>query len=670
MPYPTDKRKIEKRYNELCDLLLEYNRLYYELDAPAVDDAEYDKLMAELYDMERRSPEIRRADSPVANVGGRAASAFSQVRHEPPMLSLSNVFSPSEADEFNAKCAKALGRDKLMYAIELKYDGLAVELLYKNGVFALGSTRGNGNVGEDVTANLATVSNLPLRLKGAFPEDLTVRGEVIMTKAEFQRINEERAKKNEQLFANPRNAAAGSLRQIDPGVTAERELKLCIYGIGGRPDESPAASEAEMFAFFAEWGLPEPEYFAVGDMSLAKEAYWHWLSHRYELGFDIDGVVIKIDSFAERETIGYTSKAPRWAAAWKFPAAEAITRLESVDFQVGRTGIVTPVANLAPINIGGVVVRRATLHNFSEVKSLGVKIGSLVKVIRSGDVIPKIIEVLDSGSDTSDIVPPESCPVCGSPLRQEDIYIRCVNKSCPALHIEGLKFFVSKDGMDIEFFGPELVVRLCSEGKISSMGDIFRLTKKELLDVERMGDKSAERILASIESRRRVPLSVFLRALGIRNVGAHLASVISSAVKSLDRLWTITPDELTGIREVGPEVAGAMYDFFHGEGADAVKDLLASGVIVENEPELASSAVSGKTFVITGSLSAMGRKEAEALIERLGGRASASVSKKTDFLVVGESAGSKLKKAIELGIRVITEDEFLKIAEYVGDSYD
>ncbi|MDR3237364.1 MAG: NAD-dependent DNA ligase LigA [Spirochaetia bacterium] len=649
----------EERYNELCGLLLEYNRHYYELDAPLVDDAVYDKLMLELIDIERRHPKLIRKDSPSARVGGTASSTFTEVIHDPPMLSLGNVFSELDLDEFHNRCGKNYQGD---YAAELKYDGLAVELLYKNGVFVKGSTRGNGTVGEDVTANLATVRNLPLRLSGSgIPDEITIRGEAIMTKAEFERLNELRARAGEQPFANPRNAAAGSLRQLDPSVTESRELTLCLYGIGRISVDGIISSESEMFSRFTEWGLPKPPVFELGGIETVKKFYNNWLEHRYELGFDIDGVVIKVNDFSVREGIGYTSKAPKWAAAWKFPAQEALTLLESVDFQVGRTGLVTPVANLAPINIGGVMVKRATLHNFSEIKSLGVRIGDIVKVIRSGDVIPKIIES-HGGKNTADIIPPENCPVCGSILLKEDIYYRCVNKECQAIGSESLKFSVSKHALDIEFFGPELIVRLAEAGKISSIADIFSLTEYDLLSVERMGEKMADKIIASIDKRRTLTLSHFLRSLGIRNVGEHIASVIASEAISLDRLTAMTSAELMSIYEIGPEVAGSVYDFFHKEETLAIVEaMLKNGVTVTDEQREtpADTQANGKTFVITGTLESMGRKEAETLIEKLGGRASGSVSKKTDFVVAGTSPGSKLDKARELGVTVLTEDEFI-----------
>jgi DNA ligase (NAD+) len=631
--------------------------------------------MRELIEIEEEHPGLRKADSPSRRVGGSASAAFSEVSHEPPMLSLGNIFSQEDLFDFDRRCRKNSGEDSTQaYSIELKYDGLAVELLYREGLFVLGSTRGNGQVGENVTANLSTVRNLPKRLSGAgIPREMTVRGEVYMTQSEFERLNAQRTADEEQPFANPRNAAAGSLRQMDPQVTASRELTLCLYGLGKISPEADIRSQEEMYVSFRKWGLPCPDSIALGGPEKALEFYNHWLEHRHELDFDIDGVVVKINDFARREVIGYTTKAPRWAAAWKFPAMEAITRLESVDLQVGRTGIVTPVANLSPINIGGVMVKRATLHNFSEVQRLGVRTGDLVRVIRSGDVIPKIVAVHGDGHDgmdRRDILPPEKCPVCESPLHAEDIYYRCVNRACPAILTENLRFFVSKNGADIEFFGPELIARLQAAGKVYSPADIYRITRDDLLGLERMGEKLADKILASIEKRRRLSLSQFLKSLGIRNVGEHVAGVIARSVKSLERLMRADVDYLMEIREVGPEVARSVHAFFHDEVSLAmIEGMMAHGLVVSDEENAAvsDSPVKGRTFVITGTLKRLGRREAEALVERLGGRAAGSVSGKTDFLVAGSSPGSKLDRALELGVTVLDEDEFLAMAGEVNE---
>jgi DNA ligase (NAD+) len=656
-----------KRYNELCELIIKFNRHYYEFSSPLVDDAEYDRLMQELIDLENNHPDIRRDDSPALKVGGFVSVTFSEVPHDPPMLSLGNIFSKEELVEYDTRCRKNLGAgDELLYSMELKYDGLAVEVRFDAGQLKQGSTRGNGEVGEDVTRNLAAIRNVPRSLSGAPPEYLSVRGEVFMRHSEFERLNKTREEKGEPVFANPRNAASGSLRQLDPNITAERDLAVVFYSIGKVSGDCSIPDQKTLFEVLPKLGIPVSPHADVGPLTRIDGFYRYWLENRHTLDFDIDGIVVKINDFGLRERLGVTSKAPRWAVAWKFPAREAVTELESVDFQVGRTGIITPVANLHPINIGGVIVKRATLHNFKEVERLGVRIGDTIKVIRSGDVIPKVIEVVkqENAARGVDIIPPNTCPSCGRELNQEEIYLRCVNPACESKRLETLKFFVSKDGMDIEFFGPELVLRLYNAGNLNTIADFYKITKDMLLDLDRMGDKLADKIMESINARKRVPLSRFLQSLGIRNVGTHVAGVIAGHVKSLAKLYTLSIDDLMEIKEVGPGVAESVHGYFHDEkNRKLIEEMLESGLAVQDEKavRMADNAVSGKTFVVTGTLSRFSRQDAEDRIKKLGGRAAGSVSGKTDYVVAGESPGSKLSKARELGVKVITEDEFIKL---------
>ncbi len=655
--------QIIKRYNELVELIKKYNYYYYALDKPLVDDATYDELLKELIAIEEKYPDIVKEDSPTKTVGAIIQTSFAEVRHDPPMLSLSNAMDEAELNDFHQRCTKLLGTSAIEYCAELKYDGLAVELVYQNGIYVQGSTRGDGEVGEDVSENIATIKKVPARLKGDI-EYISVRGEVIMRHGEFERLNEIRRQSGEPEFANPRNAAAGSLRQLDPKITAQRELDIVLYGIGRLEPAGKANTQSQLYELFTQLGLPAPQYYKVGKLQDVKEFYTHWMEHRYTLDFDIDGVVVKVNRFDVRDLMGSTSKAPRWAIAWKFPAREAITVLKSVDYQVGRTGLVTPVANLEPINIGGVLVKRATLHNFQEVKRLDIKIGDTVKVIRAGDVIPKVVEVLKDKRDGKEIVIPEKCPVCNSSLQHEDIYIRCVNPSCPAKEYESLCFFVSKDGMDIEYVGPELLKRLYDQKKIKTIADIYSLTRDDLLQIERMGEKIVDKIIDSINKRREVPLSHFLRALGIRNVGDHIAKVIARHVRSLSKLQELSPQELMRIPEVGPGVAQSVYDFFHNEDSlKMIEQMMKNGVTVTEEKieEAQENPFKGKTVVFTGTLQSMTRQEAERLVESLGGRASGSVSGKTDFVVAGAEAGSKLEKAQKLNVRILSEDEFLKM---------
>jgi DNA ligase (NAD+) len=664
-----NKTKIINRYNELIKLIEKYNYNYYNLDKPLVDDSEYDLLMRELIDIEKKYPDLKAEPSPSQEVGGFASDTFSKAEHDPPMLSLGNVFTEAELFDFDERCKKNLNIDEdIFYCGELKFDGLAVEAIYENGKFVKGSTRGNGFVGEDITANLATLKELPLSLKGNVPAFLSVRGEVFLTHGEFDRLNKLKESAGETQFANPRNAAAGSLRQLNSEITAGRELKVIFYNFGKSESDRRLNNQKDMFQYLSDLKLPVSDNVEYGDIQKMTEYYNYWVQNRYNLDFDIDGIVIKVADFGYRDKLGSTSKNPRWAAAWKFPAKEAITILDSVDFQVGRTGLITPVANLHPINIGGVLVKRATLHNFNEIKRLDIKIGDSIKVKRAGDVIPKVTDViLDKRPEYArDIKTPEKCPSCGSRLTHEEIYIRCINPDCEAIKLETLKFFVSKNAMDIDAFGPELVLRLYNARIIKSISDIFTLTKEDLLKVERMGDKLAEKILSAIEKRKTVPLSFFLRSLGIRNVGDHLAKVIAKGVRNLNKLFKISQEDLSKIFEVGPEVAESVYRFFHNkDSVKVINEIIDSGITIEDEivDDSGIDNIKNKNFVFTGSLTNISRQEAEELVEKYGGRASGSVSKKTDFLVAGEAPGSKYKKALELGIKIMNEDEFISMVK-------
>jgi DNA ligase (NAD+) len=664
-----DKTKILNRYYELIKLIEKYNYNYYNLDEPLVDDSEYDSLMHELIEIEKKYPDIKAENSPSRKVGGFASETFSGAKHDPPMLSLGNVFTETELIDFDQRCKKNLNIDKdILYCGELKFDGLAVEAIYENGKFIKGSTRGNGFVGEDITANLATLKELPLSLKGNIPAYLSARGEVFLTHSEFDRLNRLRESAGEVQFANPRNAAAGSLRQLNSEITAERELKVIFYYTGKIESDRQINNQKEMFQYLSYLKLPVSDNVVYGDIQKMMEYYNHWTQNRYNLDFDIDGIVIKVADFECRDKLGSTSKNPRWAAAWKFPAKEAITILDSVDFQVGRTGLITPVGNLHPINIGGVLVKRATLHNFNEIKRLDIKIGDSIKVKRAGDVIPKVTDVIAEKrpGDAKDIKIPANCPSCGSKLIREEIYIRCINPDCEAIKLETLKFFVSKNAMDIDAFGPELVLRLYNARIIKSISDIFRLTKDDLLKVDRMGDKLAEKILSAIEKRKTIPLSFFLRSLGIRNVGDHLAKVIAKGVRNLNKLFKISQEDLSKIFEVGPEIAESVYRFFHNkDSVKVINEIIDSGITIEDEnvDDSGIDNIKNKNFVFTGSLANLSRQEAEDLVEKYGGRASGSVSKKTDFVVAGKSPGSKNKKALELGIKIITEDEFISMVK-------
>lgn len=661
------RESIAEKYSRLVAQAEEWNRAYYEFDAPAVDDATYDALMREIASIEENHPELKKSGSVTQKVGGEASSKFAAVRHDPPMLSLGNIFSDADFDEFHERLVRNSGRLILEYAAELKFDGLAVELEYEKGALVRASTRGDGETGEDITENIRTIAEIPHTLSGKFPAYLSVRGEVYMTHAEFERINKEKELSGEPLFANPRNAAAGSLRQLDSSITASRRLSMVVYALGRVTGGKPPATHRATYDYLRAFGLPLSARAQFGGPDEVRAFYRNWMENRYTLGFDIDGAVIKLDDLALREELGVTSKAPRWATAWKFPAQEAVTELLSVEHSLGRSGVVTPVANLKPINIGGVVVSRATLHNYKEIERLGVKTGDHVTVIRAGDVIPKITGVVEHvrKGDEAAIDTPSQCPSCGSALVQEEIFLRCANQSCPGKQIEKLKYFVSKDAMDMEFVGPELIQRLHDAGKLDRVEQIFAVTKDDLMGLDRMGELLADKVLQSIDARRMLPLPQFLRSMGIRSVGDHVAKLLARGVGSLDRFFTITKDELTAIHEIGPTTADAVLEFFADPSTrDMIDAMRAHGVVIEDESSVQAEGIfSGQTVVFTGSLVRITRGEAEALVERLGGRAAGSVSKKTSLVVAGENAGSKLEKAASLGVKVISEDEFFTMTE-------
>ncbi len=672
------KNEIREQHRKLVALIEKYNRHYYVLNDPLVDDAAYDEVMRELMAIEEEHPDLGTADSPSATVGGAASGDFREVKHDPPMLSLGNVFNEGDLEDFHGRCLKALAIEGLEYSIELKYDGLAVELLYERGNLVLASTRGDGVVGEDVTANIRELGSIPKSLGGGpddIPERISVRGEVFMRHGEFERLNRERIEGGEAPFANPRNAASGSLRLLDHAETGKRKLDFSPYAIGAVSGGSAPSTQKDVFALLSRLGLPVKEYITFGELAEVRAFYERWSAGRHELDFDIDGIVLKVNRIDFQERLGATAKAPRWATAWKFPAREAVTVLESVDFQVGRTGTVTPVGNLRPINIGGVVVKRATLHNFSEIARLNLKIGDAVKVIRAGDVIPKVTGVVEEGEpeEKKEIIAPERCPSCGETLEQEDIFIRCTNSSCEAKKLEQMKFFLSKDAMDIEFFGPELLQRLFVAGKVKTIADIFRLSREDLLEMDRMGEKLADKIILSIDARRVMPLSQLLKSLGILNVGEQVARDIARGLGSLDNLMKLSKGDLTDkvkkkfdIFGVGESIEKSLVEFVGREDTRRLLDeLSASGVTITDEAVPAApreSAIAGKTFVFTGTLARLTRREAEDLVEKLGGRAAGSVSKKTHYVVAGGEAGSKLERAESLGVAVISEDEFIEMA--------
>ncbi len=656
-----------ERVAELRTQIAHHDERYYVLDDPEVSDADYDALVRELQALEAEHPELLSADSPTQRVAGAPAEHFRTVEHRTPMLSLANCFDEAGLAEFDERVRKLLGVSEVRYDCEPKLDGLAVELVYLDGKLAEGSTRGDGLVGEDVTANLRTQRSVPLVLSGkAPPPRLEVRGEVFYRKADFARLNARREQEGEPTFANPRNAAAGSLRQLDPKVTAGRRLSLYVYEMGAR-DGPPFDSHQAKLAWLSSVGLPiNPENRLASGMQDVLAAHRALLERRHALPYDVDGLVVKVDGEDARRRLGTVSRSPRWAVAYKFPAEEARTRVLAIDVNVGRTGALTPVAFLDPVQVGGVTVSRATLHNPGELARKDVRVGDVVFVRRAGDVIPEITKVVTSlrtGEERAYVFP-ERCPVCGSAtLMDEDgAILRCTGLACPAQLLGHLRHFASRGGLDIEGLGEKLCAQLVGSGLVQRQADLYRLTVESLAGLERMGEKSAQNLVAALQKSRRPPLRRFLYALGIRHVGEATARTLAEAFPDVHRLYDASEADLTRVKDVGPEMARAISAFFHDDkNRENIEALLQAGVQPEPPGAPTGGPFSGKTVVLTGTLSGMTREQAKEEVERRGGKVSGSVSRKTDWVVAGAEAGSKLKKAQEYGVKVVDEAGFLDL---------
>lgn len=663
-----NKRHYESRYRQLCSELHRHSRLYYTYDRPEISDAEYDRLFRELVELETAHPELVTPSSPSLRVGAPPLEQFTPVLHGQPMLSLGNALNEEELVEFDARIRRFLGRDEpVRYACEPKIDGVAVELVYRDGVLEIGSTRGDGTTGEGITENLRTIPSVPLLLNGEPPELLEVRGEVYIDLADFQRFNQEREEEGLQVFANPRNAAAGSLRQLDSSITAKRPLKIFCYGVG-RLSGEPPASHYELLKRFQQWGLRvNLEHTRTFEgIDPVAEYFRQMQSLRDRLPYEIDGLVVKVDALALQRELGEKTRTPRWAIACKFPPRQATTVVEDIVLQVGRTGAITPVAQLRPVEVSGVTVSRASLHNWDEIARLDVMVGDTVVIERAGDVIPDVVKVLPehrNGKEYS--VPlPESCPVCQGPVAklEGEVVPRCQELSCPARLRESIKHFVSRRAMDIDGLGERTIGQLLKQNLIHSVADLYHLTKEDLLGCERFADKSAKKLLKAITASKTRPLGRFLFALGIRHVGEHLAGLLARQFGSLEELSRATREELLAIHEIGPQVADSVTDFFaKPRNREILSALQQAGVTPQIEERRHGGPFDGKTFVFTGSLTRFSRKQAQETVERLGGRASGSVSKKTDWVIAGEAAGSKLDKARQLGIQILSEEEFLNM---------
>lgn len=657
-----DKLRREIRHNEY---------LYYVLDAPEITDAEYDRMMVRLRELEARYPDSIPADSPTQRVGGRASSQFTEVRHLEPLLSLGNVFSAEELRAFDERVRSGLpAGSKVEYVMEPKIDGLACSLIYENGKLVRAATRGDGVVGENVTANVRTIRSIPLTLKvpegEAVPELLDVRGEVYMPRQAFMRLNEQRAERGESEFANPRNAAAGSLRQLDPQVTASRSLSFFAYYLVG---EGAQPKHSESLALLARYGFKVSEnYKVVENIDEAIKYIGDFNELRQGLSYDTDGAVIKVNDVYQQRILGATGKDPRWATAYKYPPEQAETTLEDIDWRVGRTGVLTPTAVLTPVKLSGSVISRATLHNEDFIRAKDIRIGDRVVINKAGEIIPEVLRVVAEKrtGDEKEVEIPSVCPECGWRVERqgEEAAIRCTNPHCPALGREGLIHFVSRDAMNIDGCGPSVINVLLDAGLVRDAADLYSLRKEDLLKLERMGEKSADNLLAALAESKKNELDKLLFALGIRHVGAKVARILATEFGSMEKLQQAQPEELAQIRDIGDKIAESAVTWLNvPANIDLVERLAAAGLTMTFTPPASQedNPFFGKTLVFTGTMPTLGRAEAKTMAQDVGAKVSGSVSKKTDYVIAGAEAGSKLEKAQQLGVTVIDEAEFLRL---------
>lgn len=665
---------VAARAEWLRNELNRHSYAYYVLDNPSIPDAEYDQLFRELQELEAKHPELIVSDSPTQRVGGEPLPEFHQVRHEVPMLSINNGFSEEDIQNFDRRVREGLGNDHdIRYACELKFDGLAINLRYENGLLVQASTRGDGFTGEDVTVNIRTIRSIPLKLQTTTPPSLIeVRGEVLMFKSDFAKLNQRQRTANQKEFANPRNAAAGSLRQLDSRITAQRSLRFFAYGIG-RLDGAPMPTRhSALLDWYQSLGIAVcAERTVVSGAQGLLDFYAVIGQRRTQLPYEIDGVVYKIDDIEQQKILGYVSRAPRFAIAHKFPAEEATTTVLDIEIQVGRTGALTPVARLAPVSVGGVTVTNATLHNEDEVRRKDIRLGDCVIVRRAGDVIPEVVaNVPERRPDNAiEFVMPTACPVCGSPIvrLEEEAIARCSGGwlKCAAQRKGGLLHFVSRRAMDIEGLGEQLVEQLVDKGLVNTPADFYHLTLDTLSDLDRMAKKSAQNVLDALEKSKTTTLARFIYALGIRHVGESTAKSLAKHFGSLDALLASDEAQVLEVADIGPVVALSILSFFSDPlNRQLIDQLRASGIHwEEGEPEQSNDLLAGKTFVLTGTLPTLSRDDARAMIEAAGGKVAGSVSKKTSYVVAGEEAGSKLTRAEELGVAILDEEQFLKLVE-------
>ena len=662
---------VIKKIEDLRKALHRHNYRYYVLDDPEISDSEYDRMMQELIRLETEYPDLSSPDSPTLRVGAPPLDKFDSVEHSIPMLSLDNGFNDSDVIDFDLRIKKNLGTDRdIIYTAEPKLDGVAVELVYENGRLVTASTRGDGFKGELITSNVRTIPWVPMVLESkkdkTIPSRLEARGEVFIRKQAFKRLNEERLRENLPPFANPRNAAAGSLRQLDSRITAKRPLEIFFYGIGVVTD-FVMQSHADTLTALQELGFRvNPHIRSKITIKEVLDYYRDLTEKRHVLPYDIDGVVIKVDDLGLQQLLGATSRSPRWAVAYKFKALQETTRVTGIEVQVGRTGVLTPVAHLVPVNIGGANVSRATLHNEDEIKRKDIRIGDTVLVQRAGDVIPEVVKVIASqrtGTE-KEFNMPHYCPVCNSSVvrAEDEAALRCINTACPAQVKERIKHFASKGAFDMEGLGDKLVEQLVDKKLLFSYADIFRLNEDTLKNLERMGAKSAENIMEAIEKSKQITLARFIYSLGIRHVGEHVAGILATTFGSLERLMGATADDLVDVDGVGPVVARSIESFFkQDENRNAVNDIMDAGVRILGESPRKQRLLEGKVFVLTGTLETLTRSQAKKIIETAGGKVTGSVSRNTDYVVAGSSPGSKLQRATELGVPIIDEETLKRL---------
>ena len=658
----------QKRIEELISLINYHNEKYYNQDSPEIEDFEYDNLMKELIKLEEENPELKRNDSPSNRVGGKPLDKFEQVVHKIPMLSLSNAYSWEDLKDFDSRVREAVGAD-VEYVVEFKIDGLSVGLNYNNGIFESGATRGNGIVGENITKNLMTIKNIPLNIdeKG----ELTVRGEVYISKKDFEEINKIQEEQDQPLYANPRNLAAGSLRQLDSKLTAKRPLDIFIFNLEDI-NSKQFKTHSESLEYLKQQGFHvSPEFKVFKTMDEIIEYIKYWTEHREDLGFGIDGMVIKVNNLAQREQMGYTAKSPRWAIAYKFPAERKETKLLDIVVEVGRTGTITPTAVLEPIRLAGTTVSRATLHNEDYINEKDIKINDTVLVQKAGDIIPQVVEVIKEKRTGEEIEfkMPEECPVCGEPtVRLEgEAAVKCINISCPAQIRRGIIHFASREAMDIDGLGESIITLLLKQDLIKDISDLYYLKKEQISVLERMGDKSATNLINAINKSKENDLWRFINGLGIKLIGTKAAKILASEFKDLDKLMNATEQELINLEEFGQTMADSVVEFFKEEkNISVIEKLKEAGVntkLIESDDADIPKIFEKMKIVLTGTLPTLKRNDAKEMIEKRGGKATSSVSKSTSFVLAGEEAGSKLTKANDLGIKVVDEEKFLQLID-------